>query len=82
MHAGIALMLGLWSFSGVMIVLNAAAFLVPSGLFFEHLAKPPWHLLFVCIRTQFCSLFKVLACTKPFLVGFLGSLQVFVFVRQ
>ncbi|MCU1349721.1 MAG: hypothetical protein JWO56_2751 [Acidobacteria bacterium] len=29
MHAGIAVVLGLWSFSAVMIVLNAAAFLVP-----------------------------------------------------
>jgi hypothetical protein len=29
MHAGIAVMLGLWSFSAVMIVLNVAAFLVP-----------------------------------------------------
>jgi hypothetical protein len=32
MHAGIAVVLGLWSFSGVMIVLNAAAFLVPVSL--------------------------------------------------
>ncbi len=31
MHAGIAVMLGLWSFSGVMIVLSAAAFLVPAA---------------------------------------------------
>ena len=34
MHAGIALVLGLWSFSGVMIVLNAAAFLVPPEALF------------------------------------------------
>jgi len=30
MHAGIAVMMGLWSFSALMIVLNAAAFLVPA----------------------------------------------------
>ena len=30
MHAGIAAVLGLWSFSGVMIALNVAAFLVPA----------------------------------------------------
>lgn len=30
MHVGIAIFLGLWAFSGIMIVLNTAAFLVPS----------------------------------------------------
>jgi hypothetical protein len=31
MHAGIAVAMGLWSFSALMIVLNAAAFLMPRG---------------------------------------------------
>jgi len=40
LHLGIGIFLGLWSFAAVMIVLNAAAFLVPAGRRREPLGQP------------------------------------------